>query len=192
MSHTAHSVIEQSEDRFRMSRAADRAPRNDGGGRRWATIGGVTAALVLAVSWMLTPSAFGDRAHGETHAGPVEAGSEIHIDTGLSAARPVELREVVPVEGGGSVPFEATLSVCSEGSVGVVAGTLSEHCAERHPARGARFHRSPQQVVVTLVAERPGTIIIEGFETTYRDGVRFGSQRAGHRVTVDVTVGDGG
>lgn len=190
MSHA--DDMELSEDRFRMSRAVDRAPRTDGGGRRWAKIGVVAATLVLAVWWLFTPSAVGDRAHGETHGGPVEAGSEIHIDTGLSAERPVEIRGVVPVAGDDSVPFEATLSACSEGSVGVVTGTLSEHCADRQPVRGARFHRSPQQVVVTLVAERPGTIIIEGFDTTYRDGVRFGSQRAGHRITVDVTAGDGG
>ena len=174
----------------------DAAPR---GVSRWrllfALLGaGVLVAAGWAYWWWTPPEAFGP--YGNGIGGRIEAGQAMHYDTGLHPVRrdgedpepiPVTLNEVTPVVSENSADADIEVRLCrvADGGTGIGAvRSVRRFCDALDVIDGDTQLRPPDQVIVTVVPQRPGVVHIEGAPVDYRDGIRRGSQHSGLEIHV--------
>lgn len=174
------------------SPAAARARR---AARRYSRSALATVALLVMVGiaagwWITHPGAFADYGPAAVETGSVRAGEVVLVDGVLAPDGIVELRRVEPQLAAGSAEVTMFVQVCSEGAAGgvgfVVGQPLEPFCPEPQIVSGTEFGAPGQQLVVTMVPTEPGEIVIDGFEVSYRRGLRFGSQLTGARIEISV------
>lgn len=85
--------------------------------------------------------------------------------------------------GDGDVVFLVCHDPLGGAVIGAVRGEAREHCATVEPARGALVGEG-DQVVVQVSAESSASVVLDGFEVTYSQGWRHGTQRLSRVVAV--------
>lgn len=83
-----------------------------------------------------------------------------------------------------------TFEICSvrPGGPAIASSTgdLRKYCSRVKPVADAKLplrrNRSVQQVMMTIAADHPGAIRVQGMDLTYRRGIQYGTQRVGEYV----------
>jgi len=156
-------------------------------------------ALVIAgwaFWWWTHPNAFGP--YGSQVGGRIEVGRPMYYDTGLYPAHrdgeeperiPVTLKQVTPVVIDNSADADIQVRVCRRAEPGTGVGavrSVRRFCDALDVIDDDMQLRSTDQVIATVVPQRPGVVHIEGFRVDYRDGIRRGSQHSGLEIRLRV------
>ena len=87
---------------------------------------------------------------------------------------------------------EATIVVetCPDGggTPGAVAALGSATCASPVPFRPGLISLGSEQLLVSVHANKPGRVVIDGVDVSYQAGVRHSTQHVGPSVTITVTA----
>lgn len=124
------------------------------------------------------PRAAGSSWTGITTYGPVEA-----IDPGVQP-RAVDVVSIAPRIVENSAGARVRLVLCAPAG-GAAPATGS--CSDAEPFRGGVIALGVGQVPTLWViasATRPGTLVVDGYDVTYRDGWRTGVQHVGSTLTL--------
>jgi hypothetical protein len=138
--------------------------------------------LVLVVWWMRSPQSLPVDADGASTT--TKVGSTVYI--GLLGddddKRSLTVRSIELGEGVDGATVEAL--VCRGGRVAVTTNA-DPFCEELLDAEGADLELPSDQLLVSVTADEPMTVSLDGLEITFREGLQWGSQRLPH-VTVEV------
>jgi hypothetical protein len=174
--------------------------------RRWwgLAAGGVALVVILAVGWaawwlthpnVLFPLGNGvgtKMVVGETNA----YGTTIITDRGHdgNGSQPVTItiHRVTPVVTENTANANVSVVLCEgpqAGSVGAVtAADVAQLCQTTTPvADESKFsfnYLKGQQLIVLITPRQPGVVVIHGFQVTYQDGLRRGTQLTGVNIKV--------
>lgn len=161
-----------------------RPPRAEPGHRRPVTV--LLLVGLAGVVWLLSPQAF--PASGGTAAAwtePQAADTQVLHDSGAYPGREVRVLLVRPRVTSG--PADAVrLLVCDSATVGMTTGPVPSTCdplGERVVLRPAEVDAG-DQLVMAVDPVAGATVVVDGFDVLYRDGVRLGYQHVGGRHTV--------
>ncbi len=119
---------------------------------------------------------------------PAEAvpGQTVHVDAGVLAVDPqlIELVEVRPRIAIDTTSADITIRVCTpaaQGEFAVAYGPDGESCRALADVMGARTRLRPggQQVVVSVTPRHTGRLEVDGFDVTYVESGRRGTEHAG-------------
>ena len=89
-----------------------------------------------------------------------------------------------------SANADVAFSVCTMDYPRATTGLmppLADLCTSVVPVKGVDLTIGPgtvQQLVMTVTAHRPGTVLVEGVDVTYSDSWRHGTQRTGKGVSL--------
>ena len=99
----------------------------------------------------------------------------------------MELRSVrARVEAGSGAEVRVVLCDGAKDVLGAARGTAAQMCARVVDPTGERLGRvgPGRQLVLEVVPRRPGRVVVNGVQLSYRSGLRFGSEATGERVVV--------
>lgn len=170
--------------------------------KRQAAIAAGAAVLIAAVGagyWVTHPKAVVPYGPGGTAS--VLVGHTLSRDSGLSAARDpgaetpervtLTIDRIVPVVTENSARADVTVELCRRRPATDFVGSpvdvsLFAACTSTDPVGGATatLWFDQARVVVLVTPHQPGHVHIEGYDITYRDGVRHGTQRGGDELVV--------
>ena len=166
----------------------ERPPLADPAGQRhrWPALLAAVVLVAGAAQWWRThPDRFGPV--GNQTGITAEVGQMASASAVLPTGHAVRLRSVEPVVAPGSAAAAIHVQVCNaRGNVlGAGRGLITRHCTSLSPIDGQLMldDESPY-VLVTIVPLEPGTVLVEGFDVTYDDGWRHGTERTGQSVEV--------
>jgi hypothetical protein len=113
-------------------------------------------------------------------------GQTVHVDAGVRAAdpAPIELVEVRPRIAVDTTSADITIRVCTlagHGDFAVANGPDGQSCRTLADVTGARARLRPgdQQLVVTVTPRHTGRLEVDGFDVTYVESGRRGTEHAG-------------
>lgn len=162
-------------------------PRAEPDRRRLVMVVLVTA--LAGATWLLSPQAFPSTSGYSTEwQDPLAPDAPVLLDLGGGSDRDVELLQVRPRVSGG--PSSAVrVAVCSRtAEVGMARGPLPEGCSpvdERPLLRRAGEDPATAEHLALVVDPVPGaTVVVDGADVLYRDGIRLGYQHVGGHHTV--------
>lgn len=163
-------------------------------GRAVVGVVAVVVGGVLAAWWASGSDAFPGVGDDPQPQMQLVVGEPLHLGLGVVPAAPVTLVDVRPrVHGDVQVDYEVT--VCSPGPHGVAGafgGELAEVCSDAEAPQGVRYGGDlGRHVTVTLVATEPGEVTIDGYDVTYRAGMRTRSQHVGASQPLIAAAGAG-
>jgi hypothetical protein len=141
----------------------------------------VVAALLLAW-WMKHPA---DLEPGHTVSGPTRAGQAVYVGVEAPQGRTLHLQSV-KVEWHGK-PRGASWDafVCKGGALGFTPDP-DPFCTRLEPAEGATLDTDKDQLVIALASDRAQTLKVDGIRVAFREGIQWGTQPIGPRITVTV------
>jgi hypothetical protein len=124
-----------------------------------------------------------------------------HFTFGMTYVRkhvndPATLLSATPVVAENSANATFVVSVCSpdlsrNGAIGSTFGDLHRYCTRVVPAAGATLAlvtsgqtpvTTPDQVVLTITARQPGTVVVKGLDLTYIQDGRTAHQTVGEFI----------
>jgi hypothetical protein len=153
----------------------------------------VAAAGIVAVGWWITQPAAVQPAGNLTEV-PVRPGGTTVFGSVATVQRPITVVSVAPrLEAGAAT---AEVLACRQARprtrIGVVGpDEIREHCVRTAPAAGARI--SPEggwYLIAAVTKESVEDVRINGFDITYRDGIRRGAQTSGEHLVLRGPAGD--
>lgn len=115
-----------------------------------------------------------------------------HVDAGVVTADQdrIELVEVRPRVASNTAAAAVSVQVCRPRAAPVTrtTGSLSEACLVLGEVSGAKTWLRPGdgQLVVSVVPTRAGRVVVTGYDVTYVDGGRRGTEHTGTDLTVRV------
>jgi hypothetical protein len=156
------------------------------------------AAVVAGAWWLFHPDLL---SYGNAiHASDVAVGESMLFDSGISPAtvddsgtstpRTVTITKIVPRVQTNEAEAGLTLWLCTRAGdtgVGSVAGDVrSRYCdpATQILDQAGAFTYDRQQILVEITPSRPGQVVLRGFDVTYSDGLRRGTEHAGNRISL--------
>jgi hypothetical protein len=148
----------------------------------------VAAALVLAGGWWSShPSRF--RPVGNQVGAHASIGQPVLFSTDLVPSSEVTLRQAHARVLADTADATIRMVLCVDASSSAaVRESAKEHCDRVLPISGARLSPhlgSDRQVMVEVTLRRRGKVVLDGFDVTYRTGLRLGSESAGLVITVE-------
>jgi hypothetical protein len=140
--------------------------------------------------WHDSPEVFGEGGGG--YAGPAEIGQAFNVGD-VWPTRLVEVisMEAVLAEGSATAAVSSNLCEPAEGPlVGSALGWLTVRCTALQPVVDVEVGPELRDgyILVTVIPLEAGTVIVEGFRITYRDGWRTFTDVAGPRVELTVSA----
>lgn len=142
-----------------------------------------TLVLVAAAVWYAThPSPLPREG---AVAAQTPAGVPVVLGVLTAPGRELQIRSVAWDAGALGEGDELTALVCRGGAVSATR-ELEPFCTDVVPAAGATL-RATDQLVLEVVALRPGRLTLGGVRVGYRDGLQWGEQQAGRDLEVVVT-----
>jgi hypothetical protein len=161
----------------------------------------VTAVLLLVGvagrEWLAHPDAFGPVGSSARLDGPHAAGAAMTgvmtygpVDAvDLSAApRTVDVVSIEPRIVSNSADADVRLVLCPDGAG---PATTDAPCAGAVPFTGGQValgYAPGQQLWVVATSHRAGTLVVDGYDVTYRDGMRSGTQHVDGTLTLVSTA----
>ena len=167
--------------------AATARPRS----RRSLVATALVPVLALgAGAWWVTHPSDAFRQQGSTMALPVAVGETGLAGLFVGAGREVTLRDVRPVLTTNTADATVRVVLCQPVAdlIGSGRGTVESACSRVLPLEGAALsgeRAGRPYLLVAITPKRAGTVVVDGVEISYRDGVRRGTETAGVTVKVD-------
>lgn len=145
----------------------------------------LVAILVLvgaATTWVFNPPGLSGSAF---YGAPVPVGQQLLGFGGFPLGdRTIQLRSVEAVLSPDSAAAEIKLAVCRE-AVLMAFGDFDNACSEVYAVEGATIDGLDLEVVIGITPLEPGIVHIEGFDVSYREGIRFGSDRVPAKIEIE-------
>jgi hypothetical protein len=172
------------------------APRRRAG---WVTLAVVIVLMtglgVLGLRWMHSPDAVSPGSGGVSATGPV--GNTVVMGDGLWTAGPpyqfyelrtVDIESIVPRVVENDAAADIAVYRCTGSGPSALPVSLGCRGAELvGPGRMALGPQPPDLIVAVITTHRAGTVRIDGYDVTYRDGLQSGTQQGGGLITVTAT-----
>lgn len=150
----------------------------------------VVVVLVLGLVWLLTPRAFSSYSSEPVYGFTEPVPDDLAVDLAAYPDRDVQVLWVRPRVTTGAADTHVSVLLCdgdgAGSGVGVTYGPLEPHCTDPRLPEGETVVRRDgndgTQMVLTVARTPGGTVVVDGVDVVYRDGLRLGYQRVGSRL----------
>jgi hypothetical protein len=145
---------------------------------------GLALALALAAvaAWsVLHPNALPTSDRTMTAQTPIGTPVYVAVYSGSSTDRTFTL-SAVHANAPEDATADITAQVCVDGSLSVTADATG-FCTRILPAAGAQIG-SDDTLMLKIVSSTPGTLVLDDVQVSYREGLQWGTQPVGPRVSV--------
>ena len=174
------------------------AGRTSWSGRRRRVTVVALALIVVAVGWRWATDLSVLSDYGNAESGPASIAKPVYVDTAMGPAghsgattAALTIDSVSPRIVENTSSSQVVLLVCqrngSNTAVGFQDGQLSDSCSRlaalRTPA-DLTLGFTTAQVIIQVTAHQPGILHIAGYDVTYHQGLRHGSQHVGVETTI--------
>jgi hypothetical protein len=149
---------------------------------RWWWIPAVAVCLLLLLWWMKHPS---DLRAGHDVSGPTRVNQEVYVGIDAPAGRTLHVRSVTVHWHGKPSGASWDAYVCKGGALGFTPDP-DPFCRSLQPAEGATLDTDTDQLVITVAANRAGTLTVDDIQVSFREGIQWGTRSIGPKVTVTV------
>lgn len=149
--------------------------------RAWLALWALPVAALVAVgAWFAThPAPLPTSDEAVTVSTPVDV--PVYIGVFAPTGRTLDISEVRVRQSGDAA---VDVLVCRDGTVGVTTDP-DTFCAALEDAAGAQLHPG-DELLLRVSAAAPGPVSIDRVEVSYRDGLQWATEEAGHPVVVNV------
>lgn len=152
--------------------------------------GGVVLALAAGAAWwVLTPERFGPAGSRIMAQGNV--GQPMLFGTFATPSEAVALRSVTPSVRSNTADADVRVVLCddarSRSPVGSVIASAEQECARLLSLDGSRLAAGDTRLLLEITPRAVGSVEVQGLDIAYRDGARWGSERAGLFVEVSAS-----
>lgn len=149
---------------------------------RWWWIPVLVIAVLIVGWWMKHPA---DLDPGDTVSGPTRVDEAVYVGIEAPAARTLHIRSVKVDWHGKPQGASWDAYVCKGGALGFTPDP-DPFCTSVKPAEGATLDTDTDQLVIALASSRAQTLTVDDIQVTFREGIQWGTEPIGPRITVTV------
>ena len=148
----------------------------------WVWVPVVAIALVILAWWMKHPA---DLDPGNKVSGPTRVDQEVYVGIEAPQGRTLHIRSVRVDWHGKPRGASWDAYVCKGGALGFTPDP-DPFCTSLKPAEGATLDTDKDQLVIALASSRAQTLQVDGVQLAFRQGIQWGTEPIGPKITVTV------